>query len=241
MAKILCIEDSTEFFIYLTSVLKEHSLVQAETIGDAFKLLQTGRDSFDLILLDISLPDGNGMKILPDLKDAFTAKPAPIIVLSSDDDVLSKVAAFGIGADDYISKPPNASELRARVAARLRAVDTYRQNLQQIQLGNLLIDTNRMSVELRSPSAGLVTIDLTPYEFKILRILCSRPGQVYSREQLIDQVWGVGKFVTERTVDAHVSHLRKKIAESSVRIETVLGSGYKASLTDKSATEGNPT
>lgn len=235
MAKILCVEDSSEFFIYLTSVLKDHSLIQAESINDAFKLVQTGRDSFDLILLDISLPDGNGMKALPELKDAFTSKPVPIIVLSTDDDVISKVAAFGIGADDYISKPPNSSELRARIEARLRSANAFQQNTQQVQFGDLFIDTNRMSVEVRSAQSGTVQIELTPFEFKILKILCARPGQVYSREQLIDQVWGVGKYVTERTVDAHVSHLRKKIADSTVKVETVLSAGYKVSLKDNSS------
>ncbi|WP_413586367.1 response regulator transcription factor [Bdellovibrio sp. HCB274] len=235
MAKILCIEDSIEFFIYLTSVLKDHTLTQAESISDAFNIVKTGRDSFDLVLLDISLPDGNGMKILPDLKDSFKAKPVPIIILSTDDDIISKVAAFGIGADDYISKPPNSSELRARVDARLRAVKSYQQNTQQVQLGDLYIDSNRMCVELRNSKAGTVQIELTPFEFKILKILCGRPGQVFSREQLIDQVWGVGKYVTERTVDAHVSHLRKKISDSSVKVETVLSAGYKAAVRDSAS------
>jgi len=230
MAKILCVEDSAEFFIYLTSILKGHTLVQAESLYEAFRMVQSGRDTFDLVLLDISLPDGNGMKALPELKDAFTSKAVPIIVLSSDNDVLSKVAAFGIGADDYVSKPPDSSELRARIEARLRTASLQQQNLNQIQIGDLLIDSNRMLVELKNEK-GTTQIDLTPFEYKILRTVCARPGQVYSRDQLIDQVWGVGKFVTERTVDAHVSHLRKKIADSSVKIETVLSAGYKAIVT----------
>ena len=90
MAKILCVEDSAEFYIYLTSILKEHSLTQAESLSDAFKYVQSGRDSFDLILLDISLPDGNGVKALPMLKEAMPNKAVPIIVLSSDNDIISK-------------------------------------------------------------------------------------------------------------------------------------------------------
>ncbi|MFS4459551.1 response regulator transcription factor [Bdellovibrio sp. HCB2-146] len=235
MAKILCVEDSAEFYIYLTSVLRDHILVQAESLNDAFKILQTGRDSFDLVLLDISLPDGNGVRALPDLKEAFKSKPVPIIVLSSDNDVISKVAAFGIGADDYVSKPPDASELRARVEARLRAARVMQDNINQIQIGDLIIDSNRMSVELISSKKGRVQIDLTPFEFKILKIVAARPGQVFTRDQLIDQVWGVGKYVTQRTVDAHVSHLRKKITDSCVSIETVLSVGYKAEVKDSSS------
>ncbi len=227
MAKILCVEDSAEFYIYLTSVLQGHTLIQAQSLSEAFRLVQGGRETFDLVLLDISLPDGNGMKALPELKEAFATKSVPFIVLSADDDVLSKVAAFGIGADDYVSKPPNSSELRARVEARLRTASTQQQNLSQILIGDLIIDTNRMSVEIKR-DASTEQVELTPFEFKILRTVCLRPGQVYSRDQLIDQVWGHGKFVSERTVDAHVSHLRKKISNSSVKIETVLSAGYKA-------------
>ncbi len=230
MAKILCVEDSTEFYIYLTSVLRDHTLVQAESLNDAFKLLQNGRESFDMVLLDISLPDGNGMKALPGLKETFASKVVPIIILSSDNDVISKVAAFGIGADDYISKPFDANEFRARIDARLRVAHRLQDNLSQIKIGDLSIDSNNMSVEIQNPQVGREHIQLTPYEFKILKIVSSRPGQVFSRDQLLDQVWGLGKHITQRTVDAHVSHLRKKIAKSSVSIETVLSLGYKAKV-----------
>lgn len=232
MAKILCVEDSAEFFLYLTAVMKEHTLVQAESLNDAFKLLQNGRESFDMVFLDIELPDGNGVKALPALKEAFPSKLVPIIVLSSDDDVLSKVAAFGIGADDYVSKPFDASEFRARIEARLRFSRSLQESVNQVRIGDLTIDANNLSVELQNPRVGRVSIALTPYEFKILKVVTSRPGQVFTRDQLIDQVWGLGKHITQRTVDAHVSHLRKKIAESSVRIQTVLSLGYKAEVID---------
>jgi len=232
MAKILCVEDSTEFYIYLSSVLRDHVLIQAESLNDAFKLLQNGRESFDMVLLDISLPDGNGMKALPDFKESFTSRMVPVIILSSDDDVLSKVAAFGIGADDYISKPFDASEFRARIEARLRFSRIFQDNMNQIKIGDLSIDSNNMSVEIQNAKIGRVTVQLTPYEFKILKIVSARPGQVFTRDQLLDQVWGVGKHITQRTVDAHVSHLRKKISNSSVFIETVLSVGYKAEVRD---------
>lgn len=230
MAKILCVEDSPEFFMYLTSVLKDHSLVQASSINHALKLAQTGRDSFDLVLLDVSLPDGNGIKCLPVLRESVSTQNIPIIVLSSDNDVLTKVAAFGIGADDYVSKPPDPNELRARIAARLRNSESSSKNKSRIQIGDLTIDSDRMCVEYSSNAKGVVLIDLTPSEFKILKLVAGRPGMVFTRDQLIDHVWGVGNHITPRTVDAHVSHLRKKISESSVKIETVLSVGYKAAI-----------
>lgn len=232
MARILCVDDSSEFYLYLTSVLKEHSLTQAATIADALRMVGSGRDSFDLILLDLSLPDGNGMKVLPQMKDAFLNKTVPIIVLSSDSDVVSKVAAFGIGADDYISKPPNSSELRARIEARLRNVNMSEQRSKHITFADLTIDSERMCVDFRNDTGAHKVLDLTPSEFKILRLVTSRPGHVFTRDYMIDSVWGVGKFVGPRTIDAHVSHLRKKLEDSRVQIETVQSVGYKATTRD---------
>lgn len=234
MAKILCVEDSVEFFLYLSSILKDHILVHATSIHNAFKLLQTGRDSFDLILLDISLPDGNGVESLPDLKESVRSGKVPVIVLSSDNDVLTKVAAFGIGADDYVSKPPEPNELRARIQARLRDGQASEKK-SQIRCGDLTIDSDRMRVEWNSADKGVVPIDLTPSEFKILKLVVARPGMVFTRDQLIDHVWGIGNHITPRTVDAHVSHLRKKIAGSQVKIETVLSVGYRAEIKDNSS------
>lgn len=226
MAKILCIEDSQDFVIYLTSVLKDHTLSFAPTLNDAFKYVQNGRESFDLILLDVSLPDGNGIKALGQFKDAFSAKNIPIIILSADNDILSKVAAFGVGADDYIVKPPHSAELKARIEARLRAAQAQAKDSQHIKIGNLIIDSDKMSIQIQLADK-VENVDLTPSEFKLLKILSTRPGQVYSRDYLIDHVWGIAKHITERTVDAHISHLRKKISLSTAKVETVLGAGYK--------------
>lgn len=236
MARILCVEDSSEFQVYLSSILKEHNLTFASTISDSIRMTENGRNNFDLILLDVSLPDGNGMKILPKLKEAMLPRAIPIIILSADNDILTKVAAFGIGADDYISKPPEPSELKARVAARLRWLHSDTNEKSIIEYGDLTIDLEKMTVEIKGQRPP--TVDLTPFEFKILRLLLSRPGQVFSREQIIDRIWGIGKYVTARTVDAHVSHLRKKIAESQIQIETILSVGYRADLKGKKTGSG---
>ncbi len=233
MAKLLCVEDSPEFSLFLSSVLKDHSIVMASDLKQALALTEKENHSFDLILLDISLPDGNALKILPKLRQSFGSNTIPIIVLSADSDVITKVAAFGVGADDYIAKPPDPAELRARIEARLRAVRSAEMNKAQFQIGELLIDSNTMRVEVHAKN-GFEILDLTPSEFKILKVVANRPGQVYSRDQLIDHVWGTGKFVTPRTVDAHVSNLRKKLCNSRVKIETVTGLGYKAAIQDSS-------
>lgn len=233
MARILCIEDSQEYQIYLSSILKEHSLVFVDSVQEAVRVTESGRDHFELILLDVSLPDGNGIKILPQLKETLLPAQVPVIVLSSDNDILTKVAAFGVGADDYVSKPADPSELRARIEARLRAVKSLSSEKSQMSYGDLTIDLDKMTVEILLANSKRQNLELTPFEFKILRLLLARPGQVYTREMIIDRVWGTDKFITARTVDAHVSHLRKKILKSKILIETVLSTGYKLAIKEK--------
>ncbi len=231
MAKILCVEDSKEFQLYLGGVLREHNLVYSTSIREALRLAEVSHDSFDLIILDISLPDGNGMRALPQLNEFFGDRPIPIVVISGDSDVLTKVAAFGVGADDYISKPPNSSELRARIEARLRWSRLQTANRNRVAMGNLQLDIEQMAVQM-NVDGNSKSLDLTPCEFKILRLLMARPGQVFSREHIVERIWGIGKYVTFRTIDAHISHLRRKLSQSSVGIETVLSAGYKAVLKD---------
>jgi DNA-binding response OmpR family regulator len=233
MARILCIEDSKEYQIYLASVLKEHSLVFVDSVQEAIRVTESGRDHFELILLDVSLPDGNGIKILPQLKETLLPAIVPVIVLSADNDILTKVAAFGVGADDYVNKPADPSELRARIEARLRTVKSIMAEKSQLQYGDLTVDLDKMTVEIQGKEGKKQPVDLTPFEFKILRLLLSRPGQVYTREVIIDKIWGTDKFITARTVDAHVSHLRKKLLKSQIQIETVLSTGYKMALKEK--------
>lgn len=209
-----------------------------ESVHEAIRITESGRDHFDLILLDVSLPDGNGIRILPQLKEKLLPAIVPVIVLSADNDVLTKVAAFGVGADDYVSKPADPSELRARIEVRLRSVKSLMVEKSQVSYGDLTIDLDKMTVEILLKDSKREGLDLTPYEFKILRLLLSRPGQVYTREVIIDKVWGTDKFITARTVDAHVSHLRKKMVKSQIQIETVLSTGYKLALKEKNLSPG---
>lgn len=238
MARILCVEDSREFQIYLSSILREHSLTHVGTIDEAIRAVDSGNSSFDLVLLDVSLPDGNGMKALPRLKSAFTNRPIPFIVISADGDTLTKVAAFGVGADDYISKPPDSSELRARIEAKLRWVNSIPDQKTTLSFENVHLDSERIAVEFVQEDGMRRPLELTPFEFKILKLLMGRPGQVFSRDLIIERLWGVGKHVTPRTVDAHVSHLRAKLAGTRIQIETVLTEGYKISKVGDLPDEG---
>ncbi|MGZ3691847.1 MAG: response regulator transcription factor, partial [Pseudobdellovibrio sp.] len=172
---------------------------------------------------------------LPRLKESMGPRFVPVIIISSDNDIVTKIAAFGVGADDYVSKPADPNELRMRIEARLRAVQFITGEKHIISFGNVKMDVDKMVVEIQSTQEGPRNIELTPYEFKILKLLLSRPKQVYTRELIIDQVWGVDKFITSRTVDAHISHLRKKLSAGDISIDTVLGTGYKIELKDRIA------
>lgn len=232
MARILLIDDSSEYSLFIESILNDHQLTIVDTLSDAYKVLQTGRESFDLVLLDVFLPDGNGIKSISQIKNYFNNATIPVLMLTNDDDIVSKVAALGLGADDYILKPTDAEEIKARIGARLRISNIFQRQADRTTFGDLTINSDRMQVLHIQKDGRNLAIDLTPLEFKILRLLTGRPGQVYSRDQLIDHVWGIGQYISERSVDAHVSHLRKKIKSSKVEIATVVSLGYRAILKD---------
>lgn len=227
MAKLLCVEDGKEFQILIANALEGHDLDFTDTLDEGRKLLDKHKHSYELLLLDLSLPDGNGIKFLSEYKLTESAHSMPVFIITSDNDVLSKITAFSIGADDYICKPFHPLELRARVEAKLRQSKKIEEQKDMFSVGDLTLDVSKMLVMNQKDKKR---IDLTPLEFKILLILCKRPETIFSRNQLIDEVWGTGVYITDRTVDAHISHLRKKLADSNVRIATVTGEGYKVVL-----------
>ncbi len=225
MGSILVVEDSSEFQILIRSSLSEHQLQFCSTLAEARKFISRIGTDFQVVLLDVSLPDGDGIKFLTELKLQNKDTGFGVFVITSDTDVLTKIAAFGVGADDYICKPFHPLELRARVEAKLRQLQVHLESIPVLSIGDLILDSTKMSVSFRDGSKKIDAF--TPIEFKILFNLGKRPEVVFSRNQLIDQLWGASTYVTDRTVDAHVSHVRKKIIDSSVKIKTVVGLGYK--------------
>lgn len=231
MGRILCIEDSPEYFLYIKSILNGNLLTQCESLRRAFDIANADRKSFDLILMDINLPDGNALKSLQDLKTSTAFKDTPIIILSNDEDVLTKVAAFGMGVEDYIVKNMNVNELKARVESKLRATEGKAHTHSIIEIGDLILDSDHFTVNRIGTDAKIQEINLTPSEFKLLNLLCRKSSQIFSRDQIIDYVWGVNKHVSERTVDANISNIRKKLLNSKVKISTIVGVGYKCEVT----------
>lgn len=226
---ILCLEDDPTIQILITESLRDYNVVLCNTISEAQTHVLRG--SWSAILIDIQLPDGDGLRFLTDLQKNEKLNKIPHLVLSSYSDISNKVAAFSLGADDFITKPFDPIELQIRVSSKVRRWKNENEDSQTRQLENLLIDFYRQKAF--SLNKGVeVDLNLTSIELKILSLLTRRMEQVYSREQILDQVWG-NTFISDRTVDSHIAHLRQKIQKTSITIETAKNFGYRAILQHK--------
>src|SRR5690349_3811960 len=200
-----------------------YEVIQAADGEEA--LQQFSQQPVDLVVLDIMLPRLDGLEVCKRLRATSTV---PIIMLTARDDELDKVIGLELGADDYITKPFSIREFRSRVRALLRRAAAPRLGSREadvVEAGPLRIDLARRSVEL---DGGPVT--LTYVEFELLRTLASNPGRVFSRQQLLEALWGGSDYRDPRTIDVHVRHLREKLERDPSEPElifTVRGVGYR--------------
>lgn len=175
----------------------------------------------DLILLDLMLPDADGFEICRSLKKEPRFSSVPIIILTAKGQETDKVTGLDLGADDYITKPFSPREFVARVRAVLRR--SGHEDLGIITIGGtLVIDPERFEVR-----TGGELIGLTQAEFRILLLLASNRGRVFSREKILDHLWGTEKAVLDRTVDVHIKNLRDKLGDCGKLITNIRGVGYK--------------
>lgn len=224
MKQILCVEDNPEINLILQSTLKSYRVDFAKDLAEARKYL--AQKQYDLVTLDVGLPDGDGLSFLSELTNSAQATASSVFMLTASDDISQKVTAFSVGADDYIVKPFQPRELLARIEAKFRKIDSQKGLLENVRMGDLTISVPKQKV-LMEKEDGSKNIALTSLEFKLLLNLIKANGQVLSRTALLKEVWGEEMHVTDRTVDTHIGHLRKKIADSNVQIQTVVGEGYR--------------
>jgi two-component system phosphate regulon response regulator PhoB len=221
-ARILIVEDEEPLTLLLRYNLEAAGyVVDTAARGDEAEL-KLREATPDLIVLDWMLPGLSGIELCRRLRANTATAQLPIIMLTARGEETDRVRGLATGADDYVVKPFSVPELLARVAALLRRVKPERVN-GMLSVGDITLDRERRRV-----SRGKVDIDIGPTEFRLLEFLMQSPGRVFSREQLLDGVWGRDVYIDERTVDVHVGRLRKALSPDGAvdPIRTVRGSGY---------------
>jgi len=179
----------------------------------------------DLLVLDLMLPDMDGIEVCRHIRTSATLSHLPIIMLTARVDVADRVRGLDMGADDYIAKPFEGRELVARVNSVLRRSGEDSSDRLLIIPPGLVLDI--IKHECRIDEAR---IDLTLTELRILKLLISKPGRVYSRAAILDHLWGTDKIVIERSVDVHIKNLRDKLGDYARHIQNIRGLGYKYDL-----------
>ncbi len=221
--KILVIEDEPDIRRNLEYNLSRESfsVSAAASISEANTLLAS--TDYNLILLDLMLPDGSGLDLCKSIKSNSDTESIPIIILTAKDDEVDKVVGFELGADDYVTKPFSVRELILRVKAVLKRGSKKKEIVEVVrQFGDLKIDVDSHEVHVDDAK-----INLTALEFRLLRQLVDTRGRVQSRDQLLSEVWGYSAEVTTRTVDTHVKRLREKLGPMGKYVQTIRGVGYK--------------
>jgi two-component system alkaline phosphatase synthesis response regulator PhoP len=221
---ILIVEDDAGIRVVLQDALTSQGY-HVVTAEDGRKGLELARESkAGLIILDVMLPFMDGFEICKTIrKEGITT---PVMMLTVKDEELDKVLGLELGADDYVTKPFSLKEVTARIKALLRRVEDYQNELSVYHFGDVELDFHKYE----SRKAGQ-NLDLTPLEFKILKLMVSKKGKVITRDEFLDAIWGVDNLsVSHRTVDSHVAHIRRKIEENPSipkHILSVHSIGYK--------------
>ncbi len=228
--KILVVDDEASVRHLVTSYLKKEGFEVIEAADGDTAIEMARRQHPDLIVLDLMLPGTDGLEVCRVLR---AESDILIIMLTARSEETDKLVGLGIGADDYLTKPFSPRELVARIKAILRrkkaagrvATPQASAHAETLQAGPLMIDSSRHTATINGRA-----LDLTAREFEILQALASRPGMVFTREQLLEQVWGYSYFGDPRVVDVHVAKLRKKVENDPANprlIKTIRGIGYK--------------
>lgn len=227
---ILTVDDEAHILELLRYNLEEsgYFVIQAETGEEALELLE--HNCIDAVLLDLMLPKIDGLDVLRKIRTKEETKKLPVIMLTAKSEEFDKVLGLEMGADDYIAKPFSIRELQARLKALLRRLEE--EPSIQTKTVQRVLRTNglEIGVETRTVTKNGQLIEMSLKEFELLKLLAENPGKVFSRDILLEKVWGYEYIGETRTVDVHIRHIRKKIEEDDSNpqfIKTVRGFGYK--------------
>jgi len=225
VSTILVVDDEEPILELLRFNLEKEGYLVCEAKDGQEALNSVEKDQPDLVVLDLMLPGMDGLEICRRIRLIPKYQQIPIIMLTAKGEVIDKVLGLELGADDYMTKPFSPRELLARIKARLRRMNLPEEADSHVIWGELRIDVKGFRVFVRGEET-----ELTPKEFELLRVLVAHPGRVYSRDDLLERIWGYEYDGDTRTVDVHVRHLRLKIERDPSNpeyIETLRGIGYR--------------
>lgn len=224
MKRILIIEDDKDIVELVRYNLANEGF-EVVAVGDGSSGLASLRKTApDLLILDLMLPRMPGLEVCKEIRRDSTLNRLPILMLTARGEEADRVVGLEMGADDYVTKPFSPRELVARVKALLRRAEPAGDIERAIEVGRLSIDPS----SYRVTRAGK-TLTLSTLEFRLIYYLAARPNRVFTRDQLLDAVWGTDRFVTPRSVDVYIRRLREKIEmdpENPIHLKTVRGAGY---------------
>jgi DNA-binding response OmpR family regulator len=228
VAHVLVVEDEAELASLISREIEAagHTVSLATDGPSAVELEASTKP--DIVLLDVMLPGFDGIEVLRRVR---LVSSVPILMLTARSTELDKVLGLELGADDYLTKPFSMRELQARVGAILRRAERIRQYSATTQVAEIITHPGlTIDVSAHTVVCDGAEVALTATEFSLLRLLAANPGRVFSREFLLEEVWGNESVVFDRTVDSHIQRLRKKLGPAGAAIETVWGVGYRYSM-----------
>ncbi len=221
-SKILIVDDESNIVELIRLYLEKEGFFTVSAKNGTEALAKFRSENPDLIILDIMIPEPDGWQVCREIRRSSNV---PIIMLTAKSETFDKVLGLELGADDYLTKPFEAKELVARVKAVLRRTETKEgEQKKVITFENLSINIDNYELEINGK-----LVDVPPKELELLYFLASNPNRVYTREQLLEEVWGFDYFGDSRTVDVHIKRLREKLesVEGNWHLKTVWGVGYK--------------
>ncbi len=224
-SRIVIIEDEKDLVELLRYNLRKEGFEVEDFSSGRQGFEHLRRHPADLLILDIMLPDDDGLELCRRLRAHERTRLLPVIFLTAKGSEVDRIVGLEIGGDDYVTKPFSPRELVARVKAVLRRRDRSASPPEVIEVGDVHLDAATREIRVRGQP-----VELSALEFKLLHFLLSQPRRVFSRDRLLDEVWGSEHFITPRTVDVHIRRLREKIEvepDKPQYIQTVRGSGYR--------------
>lgn len=219
-ATILLVDDEQDILEFVSYALKKEGFTVFTALNGKDALTLAKKEKPDLIILDIMMPEMDGIETCREIRDIPALKNVIIAFLTARNEDYSQIAGFEVGADDYITKPVRPRVLISRIKALLRRKNFPKAQQENVSVEGIVIDREKYTVTKDGKR-----IDLRKKEFELLALLVEKPGKVFTREAILNTVWGNEIIVGDRTIDVHVNKLREKVGEKFIR--TIKGVGYK--------------